>query len=68
MRVRTGIDCPPHPSPPPHAGEGILLALNAFVAKPPPSFVTSPDFWVKLRNFGGGINNDLSERKRHLFC
>jgi hypothetical protein len=39
----------PHPSPPPHAGEGILLALNAFLANLPPSSFTSPDFWVKLR-------------------
>ena len=51
--LRNGLVAP-LPSPPPHAGEGILLALNAFVAKLPPSFVTCPDFWVRLRESGGG--------------
>jgi hypothetical protein len=41
-----------HPSPPPQRGEGIFFALNAFLAKLPPSSNTSPDFWVKLSIIG----------------
>ena len=45
----------PHPSPPPQRGEGIFLALNAFLAKLPSSSITSAQFWVKLSARGEGI-------------
>jgi hypothetical protein len=58
---------PPHPSPPPQRGEGIFLALNAFLAKLPPSSNTSPDFWVKLSKGRGDFRSE-PQGKGGLLC